>query len=92
MSNPFDYGGRVVYYVGDFVCFDKGKYFGQEGIVESVTNKMARVRIAPHSPDALKLVRVMPTSLRHFTETEKARVPDWDWDEYSKHLKTFPRR
>ena len=41
---------------------------------------MARVRIAPHSPDCLKLVRVMPESLRHLEDDEIARVPDWDWD------------
>ena len=91
MYNPFDLGGSVIFYVGDFVCFDKGKYFGQEGIIESVTAKMARVRIAPHCPDALKLVRVMPTSLRHFSEEEKSRVPEWDWVEYSTVLEDFLR-
>ena len=91
MSNPFDFGGSIIYEVGDFVCFDKGKYFGQEGIIESVTEKMCCVRIAPHSPDGLKLVRVMPTSLRHFNSEENGRVPDWNWSELSKVLKTFPK-
>ena len=42
--------------IGDYIVFEKGKYMGQQGIVEGVTAKMLKVRIAPHSPDALKFV------------------------------------
>ena len=86
MSNPWDLGGSTIFYVGDYICFKRGKYFGQEGVIESVTDKMARVRIAPHSPDSLKLVRVMPESLRHLDDDEIARIPDWDWESMNKVL------
>ena len=75
--------------IGDFIVFEKGKYIGQQGIVEATTKKMFKIRIAPHCKDSLKLVTVRPTSLRKMVMDELRTVRYWDWKKHRLKIKLY---
>lgn len=77
--NP-DPQGNHIFMEGDFIVFEKGKYFSQVGIVDKCTKKMLNIAIAPHCSNGMQKVRVPPTSLRHMLPQELVETNNWNWD------------
>ena len=77
--NQYDHQDPFTFMEGDFLVFEKGKYFSQVGIVDSCTTKMLNVAIAPHCSNGMQKVRVPPSSVRHMTPEELVETNNWDW-------------
>ena len=79
----------IIFTEGDFVVFERGRYFGQVWVVELCTPRQVKIRIAPHCTNGLSLVCVPLHSVRVMTDEEMEGVSEWDWDIFSIVLRLY---